>query len=122
MNTIAEILRDCAYGLPNEESSDISLLTGKQNVRTTSPYICDHIDRMTYEDGCLARRQAEIREAHNFLKELGMGAGLSEFLTEGESHKRYDDPSCYLEYGVEHQTMRAVFLLFAADLAEEWGV
>lgn len=120
MNTTAEILRDCAYGLPYEESSDISLLDDEQRTRTHSPYICDHLDRMA--EYTVGSYRTEVAKAHNFLEELGMGTGLFEFLTEYESHKRYDDPSRCLKYSVKHQTMRAVFLLFAADLAEEWGV
>lgn len=122
MNQIAEILRDCAYGLPYEESSDIALLTGEQGTRTHSPYICDHLDHMAYNDFGFGVYRTEVNKSHAFLAELGMGVGLSEFLTEDESHKRYNDPNGYLKYGVEHQTMRAVFLLFAADLAEEWNV
>ena len=120
MSQIAEILRDCAYGLPYEECSDISLLDNDQRTRTHSPYICDHLDRMA--EDTISSYRTEVAKAHNFLEELGMGTGLSEFLTEEESHKRYDDPNNYFKYTVKHQTMRAVFLLFAADLAEEWGV
>lgn len=44
-----------------------------------------------------------------------MSRGYGEFKTQRDYHDGF-------YYGVEHQTMRAVFLLFAADLAEEWDV
>lgn len=112
MNTTAEILRDCAYGLPNADDSDVCILSETGEPRTTSPFICDHLDRM--DDDSHYRGIGAVAHARIFLRELGMGTGMAEFISVHDS--------LGFTYGVEHQTMRAVFLLFAADLAEEWDV
>ena len=114
MNITAEILRDCAYGLPCEEDSEVALLDGVEMARTGSPFICDHLDRMAE----MPEVQAVVAHARIFLRELGMGTGMAEFLVTDEDGNQ----GLGYEYTVEHQTLRAWWLLFAADLAEEWGV
>ncbi len=114
MTTVAEILRDCAYGLPCEEDSEVALLDGVEMVRTGSPYICDHLDRMAKTPEV----QTIVAHAHIFLRELGMGTGLAEFFIADEDRNK----GLGIDYTIEHQTLRAWWLLFAADLAEEWGV
>ncbi len=115
MNTVAEILRDCAYGLPCEEDSEVALLDDVEMARTGSPFICDHLDRMAE----MPEVQAIVAHARIFLRELGMNSGMAEFLiTDEDCNNEVLD----IEYTTEHQTLRAWWLLFAADLAEEWGV
>jgi len=109
--TIAEILRACAYLLPDEEGSFTSLLDGK-HAPSGSAYICDNLDFML---SGLEYAWDDVINAKLFLDELGMSRDYGEFKTQRDYH---DGLYC----GVEHQTMRAVFLLFAADLAEEWDV
>lgn len=112
MNTIAEILRNCAYGLPIERDSETSLLEEEQ-ARTTSPFICDNLGYMRDHGEC---NYSQSLKTQNFLYELGMPNNFSAF-------KLPQDQGVYgLDYTVEHQTLRAWWLLFAADLAEEWGV
>lgn len=115
MNTVAEILRDCAYGLPCEERSEVALLDDVEEPRIGSPYICDHLDHMAK----MPEVQAIVVHARIFLRELGMNRGMAEFLVIGEDH---NNDEIGIDYTVEHQTLRAWWLLFAADLAEEWGV
>lgn len=103
MSTIAKILRECAYRLPDKEDSYFNVVDGEP-IPQNSPFICDHLDIMK---GSAFAKQ--------FLHELGMGRGWREFLTDDEA-----DSFPGFHYTREHQTMRAVFLLFAADLAEEW--
>lgn len=112
MNITAEILRDCAYGLPREEGSKDALLDDMEMARTGSPFICDHLDRMV--EGA----EEQLYIARSFLHELGMGAGITEFLVDDEDGNR----SLGFNHTVKQQTLRAWWLLFAADLAEEWGV
>jgi hypothetical protein len=115
MTTVAEILRDCAYGLPCEEDSEVALLDGVEMVRTGSPFICDHLDRMAE----MPEVQAVVADARIFLRELGMNSGMAEFLITDEDR---GNEGLGIDYTIEHQTLRAWWLLFAADLAEEWGV
>ena len=115
MNTVAEILRDCAYGLPCEEDSEVALLDDVEMARTGSPFICDHLDRMTE----MPEVRVVVAHARSFLRELGMNSGMAEFLITDEDR---DNEELGIEYTVEHQILRAWWLLFAADLAEEWGV
>lgn len=48
-----------------------------------------------------------------------MNNGMAEFLVTDEDR---DNEGLGINYTIEHQTLRAWWLLFAADLAEEWGV
>ncbi len=112
MNITAEILRDCAYGLPCEEDSEVALLDGVEMARTGSPFICDHLDRMV--EGA----EEQLYIARSFLRELGMGTGMTEFLVDDEDGNQ----GLGFNHTVKQQTLRAWWLLFAADLAEEWGV
>ncbi len=109
MNTIADTLRECAYGLPIEENSFDGVFGGK--ARTGSPYICDNLERIDSTNGGDNGAKAAL-----FLRELGMGRGYGEFMTEDDY--RY----ITFNYSRKHQFARAAWLLFAADLAEEWGV
>ena len=76
MNITAEILRDCAYGLPREEGSKDALLDDMEMARTGSPFICDHLDRMVKEvekvEGVEGVEGAEeqLYIARSFLHEL----------------------------------------------------
>ncbi len=112
MNITAEILRDCAYGLPCEEDSEVALLDDVEMARTGSPFICDHLDRMV--EGA----EEQLYVAREFLHELGMGVGLAEFLVDNEDGNQ----GLGFQHTVKQQALRAWWLLFAADLAEEWGV
>ena len=112
MNITAEILRDCAYGLPCEEDSEVALLDDVEMARTGSPFICDHLDRMV--EGA----EEQLYVAREFLHELGMGVGLAEFLVDNEDGNQ----GLGFQHTVKQQALRAWWLPFAADLAEEWGV
>lgn len=59
-----------------------------------SPYICDNLV-FPYSYSSL-----------EFLRDLGMGSGTHEFS----------------EFGSEQMNVRKAWLMFAADLADEWGV
>jgi hypothetical protein len=113
MNITAEILRDCAYGLPREEDSKDALLDDMEMARTGSPFICDHLNRMVE-----VAEEQQLYVAREFLHELGMGVGMAEFLVDDEDGNQ----GFGFNRTVKQQTLRAWWLLFAADLAEEWGV
>ena len=101
MNKIARTLRKIAEYLPDHND------VGK------SPFICDAVFDLTCE---LPAAEGSFYSALAFLKELGMGSGLFEFIwtrrewTEGPNATPTE------------QIWRKVWLEFAAQLAEEWDV
>ena len=107
MSLIADTLRECAYRLPIRENSKEALFGGFV-VGSTSPFICDQLFYMPC--GIAATL---------FLRELGMGQGTNVFFFD-ETSMWSSSPDAF--YEEKHQILRAWWLLFAADLAEEWGV
>lgn len=105
MSLIADTLRNCAYSLPIKEGSLNALFGGYAN--NNSPFICDHLSYMP----------AGIA-ATLFLQELGMGCGLGVFMLDENKEWGTSD----FVYTRKHQLLRAWWLFFAADLAEEWGM
>jgi len=106
MSLIADTLRECAYRLPIRENSQKTLFGGYTH--STSPFICDQLSYMP--DGAAATL---------FLQELGMGQGVNVFFFD-EAVMWSTSPDAF--YEEKHQLLRAWWLLFAADPAEEWGV
>lgn len=89
---------------------------------SNSPYICDNLVSLCPSfwsghgfDG------ADLYCALQFLRYLGMGVGFREFLLPSESlsHFHAEGPEDFLR---DVQSRRVAWLLFAADLADEWGV
>ena len=106
MSLIADTLRECAYRLPIQENSQEALFGGF--VSNSSPFICDQLSHMPC--GIAATL---------FLRGLGMGQGINVFFFD-ETSMWSSSPGAF--YEEKHQTLRAWWLLSAADLAEEWGV
>jgi hypothetical protein len=108
MNKIAEALRYVAEIIPRT----------KREAVDRSPYICDLVDdiRSSFHPGDAEHAQC-IRRAHDFLHFLGMGSGLCEFVDNGRAMSGLSP----LPYA-KAQNLRITWLLFAADLAEEWKV
>ena len=100
MNKIAQALREIAEYLPDYDIGD------------ESPFICDAVDCLAESSDCTDNFYSALA----FLKELGMGSGLFEFIwtrrewTEGPNATPTE------------QIWRKVWLEFAAQLAEEWDV
>jgi hypothetical protein len=96
MSTTGDILRAVAAGIPKDEP-----------IKGKSRYICDMIFGIEskYLDDKFT--QGQKLKAKLFLFRLGMGASMTEF-------------SEFLD-GKERQFVRVTFLLFAADLADEWS-
>lgn len=103
--TIPEALRYVAETIPQREDQLVfdKSYQSWYGAGNTSIYICDNLDRLD-NDG----KSTVGAKARDFLHELGMGYGFSVFS---------DIPA-----GVERQRARVEWLLFAADIAEEWGV
>lgn len=102
---IAQALRHVAKTIP-QRRSQLDVDRDCQDwyaLGNASIYICTNLNRL--DNGSESTVGAKARD---FLHELGMGYGFSVFS---------DVPA-----GVERQRARVEWLLFAADIAEEWGV
>ena len=103
---VSEVLRQAADEIPQHEdelrSDRVGDRIGESYGLTESVYICDNIRRI------LKTGWGETSDTAEFLEELGMGCGFHVF------H--------HIKAGVERQAARVAWLLFAADLADEWGI
>lgn len=100
---VSETLRFIAKTIPHTEDR-LRYSWGEWEGRDGSIFICDNLDGFDNDHG---DPEAEYgRVAKNFLFELGMPCGLRSFN--------------YVPDGVERQQARVEWLLFAADIAEEW--
>ncbi len=111
LTRIAEVLREVAYALdePREDGRYKNSPTG------TSPYICD---RLAHDDWGLDEwLDYPDDSARGFLRLLGMGCGYEVF---GPKETRFGSP-WDPKFSDEQQHQRIAWLLFAADLADEWA-
>lgn len=100
MNKIAQALREIAEYLPDHDSI------------TKSPFICDAVERLAER----SNHADNFYAAFAFLRELGMGSGMREFVW--TDRERYFSPMAT----PTEQIWRKMWLEFAAQLAEEWDV
>lgn len=107
--TLALTLLECAAIMaPTCETGEHGSYSHPPGV---SPFICDNLVRFGLWRDPLDH--AARRFAHDFIRALGVCTGsCSEFAHVGDARTTYDPA---------RQCARVAFLLFASDLAAEWG-
>lgn len=112
MNEIAKTLRTLARDIVKTKAEHLKRKAYNEDADwgsqvNDSPYICDGLDYFQITPAKTA--------AHRFVHGLGMGRGLSEFSPGSTRMKNYSDA----DYE-DCQSRRIAWLLFAADIAQEW--